>query len=54
MKYKVRDQFVLKIGKDVFKGGDVVELNDQQAEDFANIIEPAEKPAAPRKAKAEE
>ena len=52
MKYKVRDDYVVRIGRDVFKGGEVVELTDQQAQDYANIIEPAEKPA--RRAKAAE
>lgn len=54
MKFKVRDDYVVKLGRDVFKGGDMVELTEQQAADFANIIElaePAEKPA--RKAKAD-
>lgn len=55
MKFKVRDDYVVKLGRDVFKGGEVVELNEQQAADYANIIEPAEtvaeKPA--RKAKAD-
>ena len=54
MKFKVRDDYVVKLGRDVFKGGEVVELDEQQAADFANIIEPAEqvaeKPARAKKA----
>lgn len=58
MKYKVRDNFVVKVGRDVFKGGEVVELNEQQAADYANIIELAEHAAEkhahkPRAKKAE-
>lgn len=47
MKFKVRDDYVVKLGREVFRGGDVVELDDEQAANFANIIEPAE---APKKA----
>lgn len=54
MKYKVRDDYVVKVGRDVFKGGDVVELDDQQAEDYANIIEPAEAPKRAAKKAAEQ
>lgn len=54
MKFKVRDDYVVRLGRDVFKGGEVVELNEQQAADYANIIEPAEAAEKPaRKAKAE-
>lgn len=45
MKYVVRDSFFLKKGREVFKGGDVVELDDDEVASWANIIEPAEKPA---------
>jgi len=44
MKFIVRDQFAVKIGKDVFHSGDVVDLDEDQAEAYANAIEPAEKP----------
>ena len=53
MKYKVRDDYVVKLGKDFYHGGEEVELDDQQAEDYANIIELAEKPKAAPKAKTE-
>lgn len=54
MKFIVRDQFAVKIGKDVFEGGEIVDLDDEQAEAYANAIEPAEKPkAAAKAAKAE-
>lgn len=53
MKYIVRDNYAVRLGKDVYHGGEVVELTEQQAADYANIIEPVvEKPA--RKAKAAE
>lgn len=46
MKYKVRDQFTIKQGRDYFSGGDVVELTDDEAQGWAHAIEPvtAEKP----------
>ena len=51
MKYKVRDAYAVKVGKEVFQGGEVVELTEQQAADYANIIEPVEAPKrAPKKA----
>lgn len=50
MKYKVRDQFVIRKGREAFGGGDVVELTDAEAADWAHAIEVAEKPAA-KKAK---
>jgi len=53
MKFKVRDDYVVKLGREVFKGGDVVELDEQQAADYANIIELAEQEKPARKAKAE-
>lgn len=53
MKYKVRDQFVIKQGRDFFHGGDVVEMDDAEAANWAHAIEPAEKPAA-KKAKADD
>lgn len=51
MKYKVRDNYVVHLGADFYRGGEVVELDDQQAAGYANIIEPAE-PEKPAKAKA--
>lgn len=51
MKYKVRDQFVIKQGREAFKGGDVVELSDDEAANWAHAIEAAEKPAAKKAAK---
>lgn len=53
MKFKVRDDYAVKLGRDVFRGGEVVELNEQQAADYANIIEPVEQEKPARKAKAE-
>jgi colicin import membrane protein len=53
MKYKVRDEFALRLGKDVFHGGEVVELTDEQAADYANIIELADPKAQAKAAKAE-
>jgi hypothetical protein len=52
MKYKVRDQFTIKQGRDFFHGGDVIELDDAEAENWAHAIEAAEKPAA-KKVKAD-
>ena len=54
MKYLVRDQFVIKQGREFFHGGDVIELSDEEAQNWLHAIEPAEKPAAPapKKAKA--
>lgn len=52
MKYKVRDQFTIKQGRDFFHGGDIIELDDEGAANWAHAIEPAEKPAG-KKAKAE-
>lgn len=54
-KYKVRDDFVVKVDGKEFKGGDVVELTADQAEAFCLRIEEVagEKPAkAEPKAKA--
>lgn len=51
MKYKVRDNYVVHLGADFYRGGEVVELDNQQAAGYANIIEPAE-PEKPAKAKA--
>jgi hypothetical protein len=51
MKYKVRDNYVVHLGADFYRGGEVVELDAQQAAGYANIIEPAE-PEKPAKAKA--
>ena len=38
-KYKVRDGFAVKIGKDVFRSGDVVDLTADQVEAFCLRIE---------------
>lgn len=54
MKYKVRDHYVVKVGRDFYKGGEVVELTNEQAEAYANIIEPAEVEKPARKPKAVE
>lgn len=54
MKYKVRDQFTIKQGRDFFVAGDVIELTDDEAANWAFAIEAAEKPAAKRAAKAVE
>lgn len=51
MKYKVRDQFVIKQGREVFTGGDIIELDDEGAANWAHAIEAAEKPAAKKAAK---
>jgi len=48
-KYKVRDGFAVKIGKDVFRPGDVVDLTAEQAEEFClRIEEVAQAKAAPK------
>lgn len=54
-KYKVRDSFVVQIGKDIHRAGDVVELTDDQADAFClRIEEVAPVKAEPKpKAKAE-
>lgn len=54
MKYKVRDQFTIKQGREFFTGGDVVELNDAEAADWAHAIEPAEAPKRAAKKTAEQ
>lgn len=51
MKYKVRDQFTIKQGREFFTGGDIIELDDEGAANWAHAIEAAEKPAAKRAAK---
>lgn len=53
MKYKVRDQFTIKQGREFFTGGDVIELSDEEAANWAHAIEAAEKPASKKPAKAE-
>ena len=53
MKYVVRDQFVIKMGREVYEGGDVIELTDEEAENHAHQIELADPKAAAKAAKAE-
>ena len=38
-KYKVRDDYVVKKGKEEFHGGDIVELTDEEAQDCILRIE---------------
>lgn len=54
MKYKVRDQFTIKQGRDFFTGGDVVELSDEEAANWAHAIEAAEAPKRTAKKAAEQ
>lgn len=54
MKYKVRDQFTIKQGREFFTGGDVIELTDAEAANWAHAIEAAEKPKRAPKAAEQE
>lgn len=53
MKYVVRDDFTVKLGKDIYHGGDVVDLTDEQAQDHILKIELADPKAQAKAAKAE-
>ena len=41
MKYKVRDQFTIKQGREFFTGGDVLELSDDEARSLDEKASPA-------------
>lgn len=52
-KFKVREQFAVIIGKDVYRAGDIVELTDEQVELHALKIEEVAQVKASPKVEAE-
>lgn len=49
MKYRIREPFTIKQGKDIFQGGDTIELSDAEAELHLHKLEPADEPKAKAK-----